>query len=369
MTVRCTSAKIIFIIKNNQEETRMPSTIIGHVLDSSRRPVEKVKIFYKGKTVAVSQKDGSFSIMLAKHENRAAFTFTKEGFVANTKIFNSKAQGKRVIIIWPIAYQCVFNPLLDLDIKLGGSFIQIPSNALVDADGKKLKEKANLQFTLFDVTDRFQRSAATGDFTGVRPNGKVGRLSSYGVFSLGVYNPNGKLLKLRRGAAVNLSIPVPPKLIKIVPEIVPYFIMDRVSGMWNQAGNFNLAPKSLLLNGNINRLGGEHNLDDWDDIACVKLKVVNMYDLAPMPNFYVEVSGLQFNYTTTTNANGFVCLCVQKNADFQVIAYGSIGMSDYHTIESYTFHAPDIISDLDDCDDPLLCPFLGTVEVDLLTGY
>jgi hypothetical protein len=368
MAARCKLAKIKILVNIKLSGGNMSSNIIGCVLDNSRRPVDKAKISYQGKIVAVSEKDGSFLVPMIKDENRAALTFTKEGFVTNTKIFNSKAQGKRIIIIWPIAYQCGFNPLHDLDITLGGSCIQIPSNALVGMDGKKIKEKANLQFTLFDVTDRFQCSAATGDFTGVMPNGKAGRLNSYGVFSLGVYDPKGKPLKLRRGAAADLSIPVPPKLIKTVPQTVGYFVMDTTSGMWNQLSDFNLTPKTFLLNGNINRLGGEHNLDNWQDTACVTIKVVKAYYLTPVPNSNVEVTSMQYNYTAMTNSNGSVCLCVSKNSDFQIEAYGGLEMDNYHTIQPYTFHSPDIVSDLNNCGDPVLCPLLGTVEIDLAVG-
>lgn len=346
----------------------MVSKIIGYVLDNNQRPVNKVKISRKGKIVAESEDDGFFSVTLAKTECRAALTFMKEGFVYNTKVFNSKSQSKRIIIIWPIAYQCKFNPSQELDIVLGGSRIQVPANALVGIDGKKIKDSAILQFTWFDVTKQFDRAAASGDFTGKMLDGKITRLNSYGIFDLGLFDQKGRSLKLQSGAVIDLSIPVPPKLIKQSPKSVGFFSFDTSSGIWVQSGNFNFIPRTLTYNGSITRFGGSHNLDDPQDTTCVTIQVVRMWDNAPMPDFYVIANGSQWYSWGTTDANGFVCLLVQRNASFTAESSGSLGMSDYDTPEPATFTAPDFSSGEIDCGNPVLCPFLGTVQVDLIVG-
>lgn len=346
----------------------MVSKIIGYVLDNNQRPVNEVKISIKGKIVAVSKEDGFFSVALAKTERRAALTFMKEGFVSNTKVFNSKSQSKRIIIIWPIAYQCKFNPSQDLDIVLGGSRIQVPANALVGIDGKKIKDSARLQFTWFDVTNQLHRAAASGDFTGKMLDGKITRLNSYGIFDLGLFDQKDQLLKLRPGAVIDVSIPIPLKLIKQAPKSVGFFSFDTSSGIWVQSGNFDFIPKTLTYNGKVTRFGGLHNLDDPQDTTCVTIQVVRMWDNAPMPNFSVVAHGLQYDSFGTTNANGFVCLLVQRNASFTAESSGSIGSSDYGTPYPATFIAPDFSSVLNDCGDPVLCPFLGAIQVDLIVG-
>lgn len=348
----------------------MSSKIIGHVLDNNQRPVNKVKISLKGKIVAVSKEDGFFSVALAKTERRAALTFMKEGFVSNTKVFNSKSQSKRIIIIWPIAYQCRFNPSHDLDIVLGGSRIQVPANTLVGIDGKKIKDSARLQFTWFDVTNQFHRVAASGDFTGKMLDGNITRLNSYGIFDLGFYDQKDRFLKLRPEAVIDLSIPVPPKLIKQAPKSVGFFSFDTSSGIWIQLGNFDFIPKTHTYNGSYKPKPpyGAHNLDNPQDTTCVTIQVVRMWDNAPMPNFYVVAHGESYDSWGTTDANGFVCLLVQRNASFTAESSGSIGSSDYGTPYPATFTAPDFSSCPNDCGNPVLCPFLGTVQVDLIVG-
>jgi|SRR6185437_3401504 len=160
----------------------MASIISGHVLDNNRRPVGKVKVSLKGKIVAESGNDGAFSVNLVKAETRVAITFVAEGYVSNTRVYDSRAGAGNTIVIWPIAYRVRFDPSRELDIELGSSRIRIPENGLTGRGGKKFNGAVELQFTLFDITSPFQRAAASGDFSGRLPDGRIQRLNSYGIF-------------------------------------------------------------------------------------------------------------------------------------------------------------------------------------------
>lgn len=346
----------------------MSSTIKGHVLDNSQKPVSKVKISFKGKTVAESGDDGFFVITSKKTKNRVALTFIKEGFVNNTRVFDATSNSSNTVIIFPIAYTCKFNPSRDLDIVLGGSGIQVPANSLVDLNGKEIKDNVELQFTWFDITNRFQRAAAPGDFSGKMLDGRIARLNSYGIFDFGIYDQEARLLKLRPKAKIDLSIAVPPRISKQAPKNVGYFSFDTFSGRWIQLGNFDFIPQNLTYNGSVDRFGGAYNLDDDLNTTCITIRVIRIWDSAPMPNFSVVAHGLQYDSYGTTDANGFVCLLVQRNASFTVESYGSIGSTEYGTPTPPTFTAPDISSDADDCGDPDMCPLLGVVEVDMFVG-
>jgi hypothetical protein len=345
----------------------MLSKIIGHVLDNNKQPVDKVKISLSGKIVAVSKNDGFFSVSLTETKSPLALTFTKEGFVTNTKFFNSKYQCENFIIIWPTAYQCSFNSTRDFDVLLGGSRIQIPANSFLELDMKKTNS-ATLQFTLFDVTNPFHRRATSGNFSGKLLNGKISRLNSYGIFDFGITNKSNQKLKLRSGAEIKLSIPIPPRLIKLAPKSMGFFAFDTSLGIWNQIGSFNFAANAQTYNGSVVSFGGVHNLDDQQDTTCIRLKVIRMWDSAPMSNFHVYVDGLQYFSEGWTDSSGIVFLLVQRNASFTVTADGNIGTSNYGTPNPPTFISPDFSSDIGDCGDPVLCPLLGVIEVDLIVG-
>lgn len=346
----------------------MPS-ISGHVRDNNRRPVGKVKVSLKGKVVAESGNDGSFSVNLPKAESRVAITFTAEGYVSNTRVYDSRAGGGNVVVIWPVAYRVKFDASRDLDIGLDASRIQVPANALVGNGGKKVDQSVELQFTLFDITSPFQRSAAPGDFSGQLPDGKIQRLNSYGIFDFGVRDLKGNTLRLRDGAKIDLSIAIPPRVMQQAPKQVGFFSFDTLSGLWIPAGTFNFAPRTQTYNGSMTVLVAVLNLDTPLDTTCVTVQVTNFYDGSGMAGFQVTAHGSQYDFYGTTDANGFVCLVVQKNATFTVTAQGTFGGSLWGTPHPSTFSSPNLSSGAGDCGDSTNCPFLGTVPVDFAVGH
>jgi len=346
----------------------MPVTIAGHVLDSNRRPVGKARVSFKGKEVAESRSDGFFSVTLEKPESRLALTFASEGYVSNTRVYGPRAGLGQVVVMWPIGYRVKFDPSRELDIELGSSRLQIPAKALTGPSGEKLSGPVRLQFTWFDVTNAFQRAAAPGDFSGQLLDGSIRRLNSYGIFDLQILDLKGFSLMLSPSAKVNLAIPVPRRLARRAPKEVGFFDFDTLTGRWIQVGTFSLAPGSLTYNGSVKRLGGQYNLDDPQNTTCVTVRVVNMWDGAPMPDMYVEAQGDQYYSWGWTGANGLVCLLVQRDGYFQVNASGTVNGSFYGTPNPPTLHAPDFCSNEDDCGNPTMCPLVGEVQVDLIVG-
>lgn len=348
----------------------MPPTIAGRVIDNNRRPVGKVKISLKGKVVAESEKDGSFSAPLPKAEGRIALTFTADGYVPNTRAYNSRPGNGNTIVVWPFAYRVKFDPARDLDIELGGSRIQIPAGALGGNGGAKTNGTAALRFTLFDITDPFQRAAASGDFTGRLRDRTIRRLNSYGIFDAALLDTKGRALALRRGAKIDLAIAIPPRLAGNSPRQVGFFNFDTSQGLWDQVGGFEFVPSTLTYNGSVTSFGGAHNLDDPQDNVCVTIKVEDWLGNA-MPNANVIAHGAQYDSMGTTDASGFVCILVQKNASFWAEASGVTTGNTYFTSFPFgqqNFMSPNFSSGINNCGDPQLCPFVGTVIVDYAVG-
>jgi len=347
----------------------MSSTIAGHVLNNERRPVGKVKISLKGKVVAETRDDGSFEVRIPKAEPRVAMTFTAEGYVSNTRVYDSRVDtGVNTVIVWPLMYQVRFDPSRDLDIGLGLSRIRIPGNVLTGPGGKNLEAHAELRFTWFDITNPFQRAAASGDFTGQLADGRVCRLNSYGIFDFDIRDPRGGSVQMKKEAAIDLSIAVPPRLTRNAPKSVGFFSFDTLTGIWVQAGSFDFVPSTLTYNGSVRRFGGAHNLDNPQDTTCVTVRVVNFYDGSGMPNMMVTAQGLQYSSYGTTDANGFVCLLVDRNSNFSVTAQGSVGGVFWGTPQPVVLMSPNLSSTASDCGNPTLCPFVGTVPVDFVVG-
>jgi hypothetical protein len=348
----------------------MPSIIAGHVFDKENRPLGKVKIMLKGKVVAESGSDGFFSVSLVKSEERVAITFAAEGYVPNTRVYNVKSAGNgSTVVVWPIAYRVKFDPTRDLDIELGGTHIQIPADALVSGGGVRSKNIVELRFTLFDITSAFQRAAAPGDFSGRMLDRSIRRLNSYGIFSSGLHDLKGHPLDLRRGASINLAIPVPSRLTKDLPRQVGYFDFDAVAGLWDQVGNFDLVSDTLTYNGSVTSFGGEHNCDIPQDTVCVTLHVQDSWG-NPLPNANVTAHGAQYSSQGTSNANGDVCLLVQRNASFWAEAWGQLGTTFFTSapFAQQNFTSPNFSSGASDCGNSALCPTVGDLLVDYAVG-
>ncbi len=254
--------------------------------------------------------------------------------------------------LWPIAYTLKFDSSRALDIEMGRSRVLIPANALVGPKGVKPGTAVSLRYTWFDVTDAFQRSCAPGDFTSELRDGTFQRLGSYGIFDMDIRDSGGGPLSLKRGAKIDLSIPVPPKLAKRPPKKVGFYDFDAVSGRWLPGGAFNFNPHTLTWNGKITRVPGQYNLDDPLTTCCVTIKVIRINDGVPMAGFSVTADGGNYTCTGTTNVDGLVCLIVEMSSTFTVTASGSIGTSDYGTPNPPTLMSPAINSDQDDCGGP-----------------
>ena len=349
----------------------MPIIIAGRVLNNDRRPVDKVAVSLKGKKVTETKSDGSFAVRLLKPEPRVALTFSANGYVVNTRVYDAtRAVAGSTVIIWPVAYSVSFDPTRELDIAFARSRVRVSANSLTAGSGKLVRDTVELQFTLFDITNPFQRAAASGDFTGRLADGSVRRLNSYGIFDLNVHDSQGRTLSLRKDSEIQLSIPVPRQLVKRAPRQVGFFDFDKMSGMWVHAGMFELVPSTLTYNGTVKRFGGSQNLDEPQDTTCVTVQIVSWFDGSGLPNMLVNVQGSQYVSSGTTDANGFVCLLVERNATFSVMAQGTPdgGSTFWGTPNPTTLMSPNISSTAVNCGDPVQCPFVGTAIADMVVG-
>jgi hypothetical protein len=348
----------------------MTNSVVGRVVDTNRRALDNVSIYQRGNLVAKTKKDGTFSITTKKADSRELYKFEAPGFVSNVRAFDPTSNGYFGVVLSPIAHKVEFDIGQGLDIKFDRSRISIPKNALVDDIGRKLSGPAIVRFTLLDITRRLQQLASSGDFFGTLSNGSLTKLESFGVFDFDIAAKNNTKAFLSKDKAISVSIALPLKIAKRAPKEIPFFEFSESSGYWEQISNFLLNQEDLTYNGTITTLqGGQYNIDVPADIVCLKFQVRDYYFNQPMPNAWVTYSGSQSNGTGTTDSNGFVCLLVVKNDVITLSATSVVGTSHYATPVPLVVTAPNFSSTAADCGNDLLCPFAGTICVDLLVGF
>jgi hypothetical protein len=336
------------------------------VRDDRGRPVANVKIILTGKILALSGKDGFFSLASPRAKSSFALTFVAEGYVSRTKVFEPDATDGNVVVIWPVAYRIKFDPARELDIELGTSHVVIPANALSGPGKESFSGPAVLRYTWFDVSDPLQRAAVPGNFAGRMLDRSVRRLNSFGIFDIAVTDARSRDLTLREGADVELAVPVPRALAAQAPTQVGFFDFELASGQWLQVGTAAIDPRALAYQVVIHRFAGPdgstaHNLDDPQDTTCVRVQVVSFFDNSGLPGLTAIAHGAQYDYQTITDANGYACFLVQRNGTFWVEAYGVYQSTYWGASGGPTFTAPN--TSHPDCSDPCCCPIVGTVPL------
>jgi hypothetical protein len=348
----------------------MTRTILaGHVVDHNGKPVAGAQIAHAGKVIGKSARDGRFKVTLAAEGKRIAVTFTARDHMPNTRLFDSRVTGGgTVVVVWPITNRVTFDARQGLAISFGRSGIRIRPGTLIDRQGKPLGEGAVLEFTLLDVTNPSERPAIPGDFKGLMRDRSVVQLNSFGVFQLSVLDRKGRAATLAHGETIDLSIAVPEQLAPKTPKAIPYFDFDGSTGNWVEVGSFEWAGSTLTYNGHVERFGGPQNLDDPTMVTCVTIRTVDDWFHNPLPSASVTAHLSQSNSYGVSNASGYVCLLVERNAPFSVTGSVVFGGSNYVSIAPMNFMAPNIQSGAADCGDPVKCPYLGDLQLSLVVG-
>ncbi len=355
--------------KRAKQETARSVRYSGRLVNERRRPVAHGQIIRAGKIIGTTGKDGVFAFDMAANGKRIPVTFAAPGYVSNTRLFDSRAAGNgTTVVIWAIANRITFDAELGLEIGFGSTSIRVEPGSLVDGKGARLGKGTVLEFTHFDITNQRQRAAITGDFKGQMKDRTLVQLNSFGVFELNIRDRKGGEAALAQGRTIELAIAVPERLAPRAPKTIPFFDFDRGTGNWVEVSNFAWSPNTLTYNGHVERFGGAQNLDVPARTTCVTIRTMDYWgNVVPFASVTVQLS--QSTSYGTSDANGYVCLLVERNMPFTPTAYADVGSSHYTTTGPTVFMAPDIASDTTNCGDPTLCPYLGDLPLDLAVGF
>ncbi len=117
-----------------------------------------------------------------------------------------------------------------------GAEIRIPSNSLVNAEGKPPLGSSSISISTTDLHDPIGR--LPGNSGGRNASGQMVRLSSYGGVDVQIRDRAGNAYNLAHGKSATVRIPVDPaaEQAKTPPRSLPLWFYNQQTGLWGQEG-------------------------------------------------------------------------------------------------------------------------------------
>ncbi len=256
-----------------------------------------------GKTVTTDT-DGTFSITGLSAGEDVVVSASKDGYVTNYALANlyRGVQTTLDLSIAPVGTQQTIDATLSNDISDDISTLTIPANSLVTADGSAFTGTATITYTDFDpVVDE----SFPGDYEGVREDGSVVPVMSYGYVNVVIEDSEGNDLNLGGGATATISYTVPSSLLATAPATIPMWYFNETSGIWEEEGVATLTAGKYVAE--VSHFS-TWNFDIAYDVAYLDISVTNCLGEV-VPNARVKVHEWSSNSWSTvryTDANGHI---------------------------------------------------------------
>jgi len=181
-------------------------------------PFQLGSIYVNGKELGRTNMAGFFKFTVPKGSKRIVATFHDtifKKFMDITKIFNVEdGQEIHATVVIPLKPKPIsFNTSHSTEIELGGgndglravASIAIQKDSFVGSDGQTYKGAAKATVHFMDPRDRDSLDAANGEFESETPDGAKTPLRTYGMFQLGVDDPNGNPLQIQKSVKFYLD--------------------------------------------------------------------------------------------------------------------------------------------------------------------
>ena len=223
-------------------------------------PMRYGDVIYNGEVVAYTDGEGKFSFTIPVKVKRAIVTFKDsfyEEFEERSKVFviNEGSSGFYKIKLKRKPSPISFNASEPLTILLGSnpntdSFadLELSEETFLTENGSVFRGNAKATISLTDSRNLSDVLAAPGDFSTTNEDGEEEILETFGMVKLSFQDESGKQLAVSKPMKVFLD---PEKLNVTITNStsdVPLklYWLDKNTGRWREAGNFQLEDGSKL---------------------------------------------------------------------------------------------------------------------------
>lgn len=236
------------------------TTVAGQVIDEFGKPIQDARITVYGKS-AVTNQYGTFLIKdVTSPEERTLITVSKngylDGFSAEKPIVGGITQVRTGLMgnfpqgIFPSSTGYTATAFFD------NATVVFPPNAYITESGEAYTGDIGYLIRQLNPTSANFYDFFAGDFQGLRTDGSVTHIFSYGVLRIELYGSKGEKLNLAAGKAAVLSFPIADQMEAIAPPEMPLWSFDEAKGMWKEDGK-------AVMQGNV-YVGTVSHFSNWN---------------------------------------------------------------------------------------------------------
>lgn len=273
------------------------ATLLGSIKGvGTTEPVAQATITVGDITVQANE-SGWFVLPDVPTSDRALVKITAEGMVPTQRVVKLSALGRTFLDarMFPKAAAVQIDPLAGGTVtSAGGGQVVIGPGMLETLSGGNPVGMADVSLTVIDPTDRDQRLATPGDFSGVMAgSAEVQELESFGMVYLSATDASQAELTFAPDAAAAISIPVPSSITGAPLTSTPLWSYDEATGRWVSAGTATYDPGTQTYTSTIDR-PAYWNADQPYATACWSGQVLTPEGVAAPAGIKVAAEGVSY---------------------------------------------------------------------------
>ena len=223
--------------------SKVHASISGFVTDENNVAMQDA-IIRVGNAFVNTDQYGYFEIKNVEFSKTAAtFSISKNEYFKLTKTFMAN-EGKSSFFRIKLTHKTIIgtiNATNGGDVSLiNGTMISLPVESVKNAStGVGYTGVISVSAHYIDPTAADIAGILPGDLRGLRTNGDLNVLDSYGMLEVELTGASGELLQIADGKKATLSMAIPSSLTATAPATIPLWYFDETTGLWKEEGSAN----------------------------------------------------------------------------------------------------------------------------------
>ncbi len=223
--------------------SKVHASISGFVTDENNVAMQDA-IIRVGNAFVNTDQYGYFEIKNVEFSKTAAtFSISKNEYFKLTKTFMAN-EGKSSFFRIKLTHKTIIgtiNATNGGDVSLiNGTMISLPVESVKNAStGVGYTGVISVSAHYIDPTAADIAGILPGDLRGLRTNGDLNVLDSYGMLEVELTGASGELLQIADGKKATLTMAIPSSLTATAPATIPLWYFDETTGLWKEEGSAN----------------------------------------------------------------------------------------------------------------------------------